>query len=150
MKAYVYIPLYMLIKLNLYIFCEASTVSDERHWQNRTHIVPHNFFPHPIGFSRKLNKRQQTGPKCPTRTFRNLSQRRMKKTRIFSNVDIRTSKYKIVCIRIIPEMSMLSSIHGIITQKIKNKYWLSHNNNQDIRLRHYQCEYHQTSLQRRL
>jgi hypothetical protein len=155
MKAYLYIPFYMLIKINLYIFCETSTVSDERCWQNKTHIMPQNFFPHPIGFSGKLNNRQQTGPKCPVHTFRNLSQWRMKKTRTFSNADVITSKCKIFCIRMIPEMNILSSIRGKLFLrenyiKIKNKYWFSHNDNQDIRLRHHQREYYQTLLHRLL
>jgi hypothetical protein len=52
----------------------------------------------------------------------------------------------------IPEMNMLNSVRGKLFlreklhKKIKNKYWLSHNNNQDIRLRHHQSEYHQTLL----
>jgi len=90
-------------------------------------LCPTNFFPYPMGFSRKLNKRQQTGPKCPTRTFRNLSQWRKKKTRIFSNAHVRTSKHKIFCIRIIPEMNMLSSVRGklFLREKLHKKLKIS-------------------------
>jgi len=89
--------------------------------------MPHKFFPHPIGFSRKLIKKQQTGPKCPMRTFRNLSQWRMKKTRIFSNADVRTSNYKIFCIRMIPEKNILSSVRGklFLKEKLHKKLKIS-------------------------